>query len=163
MNAIEVRNTIIEKLYNHLQIPVIPSDEDADIPERPYVVYGITSDYLKNGQDSLTYKQEADHLVKIYENLVEASYSFTVHSDSRDEAMSICYRLIEYFDRIGRDELSFAGITVVGISNVQNRSVLLVDHYERRYGADVRFRYLNRTEQAIDYIEHAKVTNTGGK
>lgn len=163
MITTEVRNKIIEKLYSHLQIPVIPSDEDADIPERPYTVYSITSDYVKNGQDSITYKDENDQLIQRYENLVEATFSFSVHSDSRDEAMNTCYSLIEYFDRIGHFDLSDTGITVIDISNVQNRSVLLVDHFERRFGADVRFRYLSKSEQVVDKIEHITFENTGGE
>lgn len=159
---IEVRNKIIEQVYKYLHIPVIPSDEDADIPPRPYVVYSITSDYNKNGQDSITYKDGIDHLIERYENLVEATYSFNVHSENRDEATNTCYSLIEFFDRVGRDALSAVGITVVGISNVQNRSVLLVDHYERRFGADVKIRYLSSSEHRADFIEQANVKNTGG-
>lgn len=162
MITTEVRNKIIKKIYGHLQIPVIPSDEDADVPARPYVVYSVTSDYNKNGQDAITYKDGIDHIVEQYENLVETTYSFSVHSDSRDEAMNTCYTLIDFFDRTGRDALSADAITVVGISNVQNRSVMLVDHYERRFGADIRFRYLARSEHQTDFIEQANVKNTGG-
>lgn len=162
MEALEFRNVLIEKLYNYLKFPVIPSDEDQNIPDPPYVVYTITSDYQKKGQDTLRFTQDESGFKQVYENLLENTYSFNVHSNKRDEAFIRCHDIIKYFDRLGRDELSFAGITVVGVSNPQNRSVMLVDHYERRYGVDVRFRYFNKTEQSIENIETVKISQ-GGK
>ncbi|MFC2948535.1 phage neck terminator protein [Virgibacillus sediminis] len=151
--TLEVRNNLIQALYNHLNIPIIPDDDDGSIPPRPYVVYSVTSDNQKNGSDSITYTETDTGFTKTYANQKEASYSFNAHSDSRDEALEICYNLIEYFERIGRDILNDKGIAVAEVSTTQNRSVLLGEHYERRHGFDVRIRYVDRSEYEEEPIE----------
>lgn len=164
MSSLDMRNKLIEKLYNHMLIPVIPSDEDADVPSGPYVVYSITSDYLKNGQDVIFHSTDIEGVTtQVYENLVESSFSFTVHSEQRDDAQVRCEELISFFDRTGRALLSDEGITVVSVGNVENRSIFLVDHYERRFGADVRVRYLSQTIQIIDGVNDVTITNAGGE
>lgn len=154
MISIDLRNSIVQALYNHLQVPVVPDDDDGEIPERPYVVYSVIRDNGKNGQDSITYEQtDTGEVMKVYANQKESSYSFTAHSDDKDEALGFCYRLIEYFERIGRDTLYDKGLAVIDVSNTQNRSVLLGDHYERRHGIDVRFRYVDKTEFPEETVE----------
>lgn len=155
MISIDQRNKLIAALYRHLNISVIPIDDDGDIPARPYVVYNITRDNGSNGQDSLIQRvdPETDVLFQAYQNEKEGTLSFTIHSEKRDEAMEISYRMKEYFERIGRDIIARAGFAVIEVGTTTDRSVLLQDHYERRYGFDVRVRYLDRSEYPESSIE----------
>lgn len=153
MIKVDQRNNLILALYQHLKLPIIPSDEDGNIPARPYIVYTIIRDNGSNGQDSITHRIQDDAFYKEYENQKEGTFSFTVHSDTRDEALEICYRLIEYFERVGQAAINDAGFAVIEVTTTQNRSVLLGDHYERRYGFDVRLRYKDRSEYPEESIE----------
>ncbi|WP_088005606.1 phage neck terminator protein [Indiicoccus explosivorum] len=155
MISVSIRNALVQALYNHLQIPIIPDDDDGEIPERPYVLYSVIRDNGKNGHDSITHGETAAGFVKTYANQKEATYSFTAHSENRDEALDYCYGLIEYFERTGRTLLADHGIAVIEVSSTQNRSVLLGDHYERRHGIDVRIRYVDSSkyqEEPMDEI-----------
>lgn len=162
MPDLNYRNEIVKALYDYMDIPVIPDDEDAEIPDYPYITYSITTPFSKTGQDSITYEQTEEGANRVYDNLNEPSFSFTCYSDKRDEAQMLCLRLEEYFGRIGRDNLSEANIVVVEVSSAQNRSTLLVDHYVRRWGLDVRFRINDRSVENIGAIELIEIKNTGG-
>lgn len=153
MIQVDQRNKLILALHEHLKIPVIPSDDDGDIPPRPYVVYTIIRDNGSNGQDVITHRVAADVFFKSYENAKEGTVSFTVHSDERDEAMVTSNILKEYFERVGREKIADAGFAVIDVGPAQNRSILLGDHYERRHGLDVRLRYMDRSEYPEEPME----------
>lgn len=170
MISVDQRNKLILVLHDHLKIPVIPSDEDEDIPPRPYVVYSIIRDNGSNGQDSITHRVdketqfvspsqpiETEVFYKEYENQKEGTFSFTIHSESRDQARTICNDLKEYFERVGRIKIYDAGFAVIDVSAVQNRSVILGDHYERRVGMDIRLRYMDRSEYLEESIEEINI------
>ena len=159
-----LRSAIVRPLAAALGIPVILSDQTGQIPPYPFVTYKMTSPYLETSVHGAESVRDAPDGIKVLqEKVVEVVFSFTVHSKDADEAYQLCYALVEYFDFAGRDALRDAGITVVGISNVQNRDVFLTIEYERRVGCDVRFRVVNRSEmtptaEVGDYIETADIT-----
>ncbi|AKG05523.1 hypothetical protein AAV35_012690 [Salimicrobium jeotgali] len=153
MITLDVRNRLVKALYDYLQIPIIPDDEDTGVPPSPYVVYSVTTDNVKNGSDTISYAEASDSFTKTYTNQKEVSYSFNAHSDSRDEALEMCYRLIEFFERVGVETLSREGIAVIEVMPTQNRSIMLGDYYERRHGFDVRLRYVDRSEHTVETID----------
>lgn len=163
MITVQQRNTLISLIYSFLQIPVIPDDEDADIPPYPYVVYSNTTPHSVTGHDSVLYGAAMETTQeRSFSNQNEPSFSFTAYSDSRDEAQTIIENMIEWMERTGSDDLQDNGFAVVEITNAQNRSIRLVDHYVRRFGFDVRLRHESKTTDQIDTIAQAEITNTGG-
>ncbi|AFC32138.1 hypothetical protein PM3016_5438 [Paenibacillus mucilaginosus 3016] len=150
-----IRSMIVAGLYAKLQQPVIRADDEGDVPPYPYVVYSLTSPYID------IFGKDIEQVVG--ENLervrtVELVASFTVYSEDIDEAEELCMRILDHFNREDREVLAEQGLVVVRISDVQNRSVALVEHYERRYGADVRFRALDWHVGPGEFIEQAEIT-----
>lgn len=166
MITVNQRNQLILAIYQQLDIPVIPADDDGNIPSRPYVVYSIIRDNGSNGQDSITHRVQKDTsfispsqptvkevLYKQYTNQKEGTFSFTVHSESRDIAQSLCADLKNFFERSGRAKVEAAGFAVIDVETAQDRSILFGDHYERRRGFDVRIRYIDRSEYVEESID----------
>ncbi len=153
-----IRNTITGSLHAVLGIPVIPQDDDGSMPAYPYVTYTATSPYIvTTGQDvERRYLSEAGYVLDSTKP-VEMVYSITAYDEDDDAAAAVCMRAVEYFSRVGRETLAAAGVVVVSIGSVQNRSFWLGDHYERRWGCDVRFRVVDRSILPADYIEEAEI------
>lgn len=162
MKLKQIRNEVVAALHAHMNIPVIPDYEDAQIPPYPYITYSNTNSHNLIGQDTITYEENEDGLNMVYDNQNEPSFSFTFYSNVMDEANDGCEKMRQFFSRLGRAALSGKGIVVVEVSSGQNRSVVMIDHYVRRWGLDVRFRYNDRSSQTIQTMAAAKIENTGG-
>jgi len=158
-----IRNPIIAGIYAKLHRPVIRTDQGGDIPEYPYVTYSITSPYIDLFSHDIECCFDRDGtFIRQLDKPVECVFSFTAYDENEDDVQALCFGIVEYVTRTGRDDLKDFGIVVVNVSNVQNRSVLLTEHYERRWGVDVRFRVVDRSEMQDNYIETAEITNQGG-
>lgn len=153
-----IRNTITNSLQAALGIPVIPQDDDGSMPAYPYITYTATSPYIVTaGQDvERHYLDETGYVLDSLKP-VETVYSLTTYDEDDDAAAAVCMRVIEHFNRAGREALAAAGVVVVSVGGVQNRSLWLGDHYERRWGCDVRFRVVDRSILPADYIEEAEI------
>ena len=153
-----IRSAIVRPLSVALGIPVIMGDQTGKMPPYPFVTYKMTSPYLETSVHGTEGVVDVEGGIRrTQEKQVEVVFSFTVHSRDADDAYQRCYALIEFFDFTGRDALRGAGITVVEITNAQNRDVFLTVEYERRVGCDVRFRVVARSEMDEVYIETAEI------
>lgn len=152
-----VRSAIVRSLAAALGIPVIMGDQTGEMPPYPFVTYKMTSPHLAPAHGVESVENVDRGIRRTQEKQVEIVFSFTVHSANADEAYQRCYALIEYFDFAGRDTLRGAGITVVEVTNAQNRDVFLTVEYERRVGCDMRFRVVARSEMDEQFIENAEI------
>jgi len=152
-----IRSAIVRPLSVALGIPVIMGDQTGKMPPYPFVTYKMTSPYLAPAHGVEDVENVDGGIRRTQEKQVEVVFSFTVHSRDADDAYQRCYALIEYFDFTGRDTLRGAGITVVEITNAQNRDVFLTVEYERRVGCDVRFRVVARSEMDEQFIEKTEI------
>ena len=78
-----------------------------------------------------------------------------------DESMELAERAQGWFLHSGYDYISAIGITIIDVTNVQNRETLLVDEEANRYGFDVTIRYVRQDTREIQPIEKIKIE--GGK
>lgn len=83
--------------------------------------------------------------------------SFNAYSNSSLESLSKVMQLWDFFKHKGRDELRNNNIVVVNLSNIQDRTIYIVDSYEYRQGFDVELRILHNIEKRIETIETYKV------
>ncbi len=154
-----IRNPIIKGAYQKLQCPLIRVDQTGDVPDYPYVTYTITSPRIAQSQHEI---DVTTALGRTRTKTVEMVFSFTAYSEKEDETMDLCMKLVEHFDRTARDDLRDIGIVVVNIGSIDNRSVFLAEHYERRQGLDVRIRVIDRLFEpagtGTGYIEQAEIT-----
>lgn len=161
LNLNQIRNHIVASLFSALNVPVVPSDDDGNVPAYPFVYYTFTSPYIDQyGWDSEWYEAEGVQMRKTSSKIIEVVMSFTAVSPKMDVATNICMAIKEHFDRTARESLSDLDIVVVNLSNAQNRSVMITDHYERRWGMDVRFRVRDTSSILSDtYIETTKIND----
>lgn len=165
MDFVDMKNTLIKMMWNHLNRPVILSDQASPEAMYPYIYYNIigppkglgsTGDHRVSVKDGDAYTVLHDHPT--------ATFSFTACSQNRtegskeilgdDEAMELSEKAAHYLEHIGYNELSRLGIVVVEITNEGQRSGLVVDEIDRRYGFDCRVRFKHTTERNDGSLEN---------
>lgn len=169
----ELRNMIVSGLHTHLQIPVCLSNQVNPESEYPFIIYSSTAPYIPDGglgQYAQT-KTENGGAVEVRREQPTCTMSFTVCSMDRsnangyilgeDEALDFAERAQGWFLHTGYDYISGKGITVVDVSNVQERSFLQVDEEARRYGFDVVIRYVREDTRDIDTISGVSTSEKG--
>jgi hypothetical protein len=83
----------------------------------------------------------------------ELTVSMSAHAIDEDEAARMAAEMSEIFDRTARGTLREAGIVVLSIEDFGNRTLMLGDHMESRWGFDVLIRVKNLSVMDVDYIE----------
>lgn len=142
MTIIELRNQVIRLLSLYLGIPVIMADQTDPEREYPYIVYNLLTPYSsaqRFGDHHWT--PEDDRVLDIRTGHAQASMSFTVCSDSDDEAQNYADQAVGWFLHTGYGSLTKAGIVVGDVLDVGNRSFIKIDEAARQYGFDVVLRY----------------------
>lgn len=168
MTIRELRNTIVRLLYEALNVPVLLSDEVQPEEEYPYFIYTMTAphssapfgDHSKRVEDSL----EGPQVIDARKDHAEAVFSFTACSANReaagtwisgeDEVEDLTERAVGWFLHGGYTSLMLAGITVMEVMDVGNRSFLEIDEIPRQYGFDVRIGYARIDEAAQGAVDH---------
>ena len=170
MTFLEVRNTLVSSLAAALGLPVLLSDQVQPEAEVPFIVYSVTAPYASTGElgdHTQTVIENEDGTEALIDNRREqpsATFSFTACSENRwdgeeyvygdDEAQSITEKAIGYLLQGGYNDLSNKGIVVAEVTNVGNRTTLVIDEAARRYGFDVRVRYTEDDERRDDILQN---------
>ena len=100
------------------------------------------------GESSVTERKLTD---------IEATFSFNFYGRDDLEAMELAAKAEEYLDFVGEFALRDNGLTVVEVTNPQDRTLYLGDAYEYRVGFDVRFRVQEVKERTSPLIEEAEI------
>lgn len=167
MSLIPLRNILVRDLALYLAVPVVMSDQAAPEAEPPYVLYTVTTSAVPVSPfgDHVwrSSSNDTDTVADVRRDVLHATLSVTCVGHNRwtmsdppayisgdDEAYALAERAMAWFDHIGRPALADKDIVVVETMNAANRSGIVVDQAERRYGFDVRVRY-GRVTERIDY------------
>lgn len=169
MKFLELRNKLIAGLSDYLKIPVVLADQVQPEQLFPYVIYSVTSSYIPEaGLGDYSEVTDGEQNIEIRSEQPSCSFSFTVCSMNResldgngnpvqifgeDEALELSEKTQGWFLHTGYNYISSMGVTVIDVTNVQNRSFLQVDEEARRYGFDVLLRYKRRDERQATIIE----------
>lgn len=170
MTFLEVRNTLVSSLAAALGLPVLLSDQVQPEAEVPFIVYSVTAPYASTGElgdHTQTVIENEDGTEALIDNRREqpsATFSFTACSENRwdgeeyvygdDEAQSITEKAIGYLLQGGYNDLSNKGIVVAEVTNVGNRTTLVIDEAARQYGFDVRVRYTKDDQRRDDILQN---------
>lgn len=179
MTFTEIRNELVNSLHGALGIDVILSDQASPERDVPFLIYSITTPYAPTGEFGSHYqKQTTGKDGKIYiedqrREQPSATFSFTACSENRwadeahttyifgeDEAQSIVEKAVGHLLHGAYHDLADKGIVIAEITNVGNRTTLIVDEAARRYGFDVRIRYTKADERLDSVIETAVLKET---
>ena len=170
MNFIEIRNRIVQELSEYLGCPVELNNQQNPEQNPPYVFYSMMPFNPENELGDYRTERNENACVEYRRVEPSCSFSFMVCSMDRDigetyilgedEACFLAVKTVGWFEHVGYDFLSRMGVTVIDVSAVQERSTLLVDEEVRRYGFDVRIRYVKEDAREIGTIENV-VTKKG--
>ncbi|OES45231.1 phage neck terminator protein [Domibacillus iocasae] len=156
---------LIALLEKHTGVTFVKADQEGAVqPPFPYVVYKITSPYIKerNAGFSSPYEEggiqydrfQGQHLFTV---------SFNAFADDQEAAMNYAFQVHRWFLFYGQEAVSEQNFAVVNVFNIENRTTHLIDHYEYKYGFDVQLRAAFEELKALDtFIESVEITNTGG-
>lgn len=169
MTITQIRNQLVKLLWDYLGCPVILSDQVQPEALFPYGIYSITTPYAPNGElGDYTMAPLEDGAVVTRMEMPSATFSFTFCSQNRtgengeaisgaDEAEELAWKAIGYFQHVGYDDIAKLGITIVDVSQAQNRTTLIIDEAARRVGFDVRIRYTRQDTRKVSTIERTPI------
>lgn len=161
----EKRNKLISSLSKALGAPVLLASQVQPETEPPFIIYTVTTDYIADGSLGHYLQDDGDtedSLVVVRAEQPTATFSFTACSIDRtteaghifgaDEALDLAYKAQGFFLHTGRDALARAGFVALDVSNATNRDALELDEMGRRYGFDVRLRYVREDAVTVGTI-----------
>lgn len=165
-----MKNTLIKKMWDHLNRPVILSDQTAPEAPYPYIYYNIIGPPKgMAGMGDVRTQASGANAISVLHDQPIATFSFTACSKNRvengveilgdDEAMRLSDDAQHYLEHIGYNELSLLGIVIVDISNQGMRSGLVVDEVDNRYGFDCRVRFEDTTDRndgSVDTVNYKR-------
>ena len=146
-----IQKTLVNKLQDELQVPVIVANPDGPKPQEPFVILNFTSPYIPSGSYVEETKDEEDCYVEIkrtsWDKMVA---SLTFYGDDNKNGL----KALDYIQFKGYDELrKEAGLVLVSNTALQNRDVYVIDQWERKTGFDATFRVVSETLKQIDSIQ----------
>src|SRR5690554_2659792 len=165
MDLRELRNQIIHKLHQYMELPIVPQDQTEPKPAYPYMTYkfivpynhfGHQGNYSRKLIPSNDERFEYD-IEETLETQAQMTLSLNAYckgeSDSQMVAYEIARKAMGWFKHVGYQDLLDLNITVVNIEAFGDRTVLIVDDYEARAGFDVILRTTDTIKRRIETIE----------
>ena len=165
MTFVEMRNTLVKKLWDYLGCPVVLADQVQPEAPFPFVVYSVTAPYIP-GNEMGNYRTlpDGEDSVVVRRVMPTATFSFTCCSMNRtgedgafvsgaDEAAELADAAMGWFLHTGYMDISALGITIVEVGQVQDRTTLVIDEAARRFGFDVQIRYTREDTLKVPSIK----------
>ena len=147
----KIRQTVVKSIKEHLQVPVIRTNQNAEPPQYPYISYTVTTLIKTNNGTYGEFTEKIDgESVKIYRKEFQQVWSFTAYSDKDLQSKTLALKLYDYLDKIGSLQLAEQEIVIQRIENITNRDNLLTIDYEYRNGFDVTFAFMSEIADVTD-------------
>lgn len=166
MDYATIRNGLVSELYQHLQVDVVPTDTTQPKPPYPFVSYKFTTLYrpdasvmvrapVENTPDPESelepdFEYDVEYTLKEQPQMV-----LSISTYSRDEAESynLAIQVQDWFKLHGYRYLKENNLIVVNTTALQDRSILIVDNFEKRIGFDVTLRTVHEQKTRVESIE----------
>nr|DAS84191.1 MAG TPA: tail completion protein [Caudoviricetes sp.] len=161
----KLRETFVKELNEETNLLVVQTDSNNKKPKYPYYSYKFITlrqntgegGVLKESFESSLNQNFKYDMVSTIEFQPKSIMSFNAYSDDLEECEEAVIKAWEWFRFKGRRILSDANYIVVNVGNITNRTVLLGEDYEYRYGFDVEFRALHEFSDRSETIEEHKI------
>lgn len=164
MDYRKIRNTIVIGLQKHLNIPVVPIDDIGDKPKYPYASYKFITLKIPQGSHNIykevipsdddRFQYDVEHTRTEQPKMV---ISISTYSTDDAESYQLALDIESWFKFHGYSFLKENGIVVVNTSNIQDRTIQIVDNYEKRQGIDVTIRVMDIQKCRTETIEEIKI------
>lgn len=164
MDYRQIRNSIVNGLYEYLNTPVVPTDDIGDKPDYPYISYKFITLKIPQGSHNI-YKNIIPSNDNRFEYDIEYTreeqpkmvISISTYSTDDVESYQLALDIESWFKFHGYQFLKENGIVVVNTSSIQDRTIQIVDNYEKRQGLDVTIRVMDIQRFRIETIEKTKI------
>lgn len=166
----KLKEKIVKGLHAYTGLEVVDTDNNYKRPDKPFYSYKITSiktnangegNYSEDFPESLDERFKHDYREKV-ELQPQVVISFNCYSDDIAECLEKTYKAWDYFKHGGNDLLALDNIIVVRTEEITDRTVILGDKYEYRYGFDVELRFLHEIERRRETIEEYEFKRGNG-
>lgn len=164
MDYRKIRNDIVKGLRNFLDVDIIPTDDIGKKPKYPYISYKFTTLKIPQGSHNI-YK----NIILSNDNRFEYDIEYTreeqpkmvisisAYSTDDVESYQLALDIESWFKFHGYQFLKGNGIVVVDTSNIQDRTIQIVDDYEKRQGLDVTIRVMDIQKFTTETIEETEI------
>lgn len=154
----KVLDAIQEGIYNDTGLMIVDTDNNEKKPKYPFYSFKILSSPLSPNQVGAMEVKAGEDIIE--ESLVMDSnmiISFNAYSDKVRDSHKFVLKAWEWFKFKGYHYLSDRDIVVVNLSNIQDRTITIVDKFEYRQGFDVELRVLHQIDRELETIETYKI------
>lgn len=150
---------IFKKLEEHMDCPVIFSDQAGPKPSYPYITINETVSYIPaRGQSTVQEEHLTEDIKVTASSQPTVSLSITAYSNTIPESIEVAQKAYDWFDFVGYYQLKRDGYVVVEVQSIMNRDSLIVDDYERKRGFDVELRFVHEQTRIDEEIKVVKGT-----
>lgn len=129
----KIKHTVVTGLKNYLSVPVIQTNQNAPMPEYPYLAFTITT---LESENNGSYGEYDDGISR---KEVTQTWSISALSNDEEESITLASKARQYLDYVGTIFLNDNGVIVQACSNITNRDNFLSTEYEHKNGFDVTF------------------------
>lgn len=170
MTIVQARNAVVAGLEKNIGCPVILTDQIAEQSAFPYCYYSVLAPRISNHAFGLSEIELDDkqgyRLMRSEPVLATMSFTFcgmNRNSDDggyiygEDEALDLAEKGHGFFLLSGHCITTEVGdIVIQNVGNIQSRTGFLVEEAIRRYGFDVKLRYVRTDEMPNTIISKVK-------
>jgi len=125
------RAAIVKGLSKYLNCPVIRSNQNAPLPDYPFVSYTITTLMSENKG---TYGEYTDGKAR---KAVTQTWSISALSNDNFESVTLANKAREWLDYFGKTYLDDNNVIIQSVGSVTNRDNVLTVEYEYKNGFDM--------------------------
>lgn len=166
---IRIRNAVVKGLHEFTDLLVVPQNSIPEKPSYPYLAYTFISPYIQArmaGNLSTTFEPSTDErfehdVVEKLELQPTMTLSVSAYSSGKADDDAVAYgamkKALDFFRHSGYQYLSDNNIVVVSIEAVGNRTALIIDNYETRYGFDIVMRFTDIVDLRYETIENWEI------
>lgn len=164
MSVQTVMNLIVKHVHELLSVPVVPTNNIGKKPDYPFLSYKVTTARSQtngyNLKTELGASSDENFEYDIKETIIEMptfTVSFSAYDSDAFNAASLAESALTAIQHTLCYELEEINAVVVGVTDVSDRTILIVDNYESRYGFDVMIRITTESSRTIETMEEINI------
>lgn len=165
INLQNIIYSIVAKIYEYTDLLPVPTDNIGNRPAYPFLSYKVTTSYIEPTNQG-NYSKKAigsldDRFDYDIEETLEQQPTFTLSINAYSGDIFECQKEIkkvyDWFKFVGSEDLSSVNVVAVNIQAITDRTLLIVDNYEYRYGFDIVLRTTDTIKRRINTIENYSI------
>jgi len=161
MSAETVTKLIVKRLHEILNLPVVPTDNVGKKPAYPFLSYKITTARSSPGGQPIMVEELVASTNPLFEFDIKETaieqptftISFMAYAAAAFDASGLAQLALDTVNHALYYELKDVNAVVVSIEAVGDRTALIVDNYEYRYGFDAIIRITTEASRIVETME----------